>query len=148
MSETQPQSTARRPATKSSGLRSWVKPAAIALGIVFLGLATLAGIVRYVYLPWKYPYGWSHSCDKVLELCLTNYADAHGGCYPAGEETPEASLSLLAAPPYECPADVLRGKTVSREVVEQILGSGEPLGPETCGWHYVEGLCQNDDPEL
>lgn len=25
---------------------------------------------------------------------------------------------------------------------------GELLGPESCGWHYVEGLTKNDDPRL
>jgi hypothetical protein len=33
-------------------------------------------------------------------------------------------------------------------VVKDILERGELLGPETCGWHYVEGLRQDDDPRL
>src|SRR5262245_20645692 len=99
MSEIDSQPTARHLATSSGGLRSWLKPAAIALGIVVLGLATLAGIVRYAYLPWKYPYGSSHSCDVGLSLLLGNYADQHEGAFPAGEESPEASLSLLSRPP-------------------------------------------------
>jgi hypothetical protein len=29
---------------------------------------------------------------------------------------------------------------VSEEIVKKILGAGGLLGPDTCGWHYVEGL--------
>ncbi len=28
------------------------------------------------------------------------------------------------------------------------LESGQPLSPETCGWHYTEGLRKHDDPRL
>jgi hypothetical protein len=29
-----------------------------------------------------------------------------------------------------------------------VLEQGRPLTPETCGWHYVEGLTMADDPRL
>tara|TARA_R110002096_G_scaffold114250_2_gene248052 strand:+ start:897 stop:1205 length:309 start_codon:yes stop_codon:yes gene_type:complete len=29
-----------------------------------------------------------------------------------------------------------------------ILGEGELLGPQSCGWHYVEGLRSDDDPRI
>jgi hypothetical protein len=67
--------------------------------------------------------------------------------YPAGEATPEASLSLLY-PNHGVDAEILRGKTVPREEVKAILESGGRLGPDTCGWHYVEGLTSSDDPAL
>jgi hypothetical protein len=99
----------------------------------------------------KYPYGWSHSCDKAMGSALLAYADAHKGVYPAGEPTPEASLSLLF-PNYfddvETAAELLRGKTVPADVVRDRLSRGEPLTPDTCGWHYVEGLTVRDDPRL
>ncbi|MFN0051549.1 MAG: hypothetical protein ACKV0T_05120, partial [Planctomycetales bacterium] len=133
---------------RGAGSRSWLKRAAIALGIVAVVFGGFLGIGRFVWFPWKYPYGWSHSCDKVLHLSLINYADAHGGWFPSGEATPEASLSLLARPPYNTDAEILRGKIVPKEVVEGILSRGELLGPETCGWHYVEGLRNDDDPRL
>jgi hypothetical protein len=96
----------------------------------------MAGTAGWGYYRWRYPYGYSHSCDKGLWLALESYADEHGGAYPTGGETPEASLSLLA--------EVLRGKILPLDVVKAILDRGEPLGPETCGWHYVEGLRQSD----
>ena len=45
-------------------------------------------------------------------------------------------------------ADVLRSKTVALEVVQATLDRGERLGPDTCGWHYVEGLRKDDDHRL
>ena len=77
---------------------------------------------------------------------LLSYAYDHNGVYPCGESTPEASLSLLY--PQYADANLLRGKTVPLDVVQEILQSGQRLGPDTCGWHYVEGLTQSDDPSL
>lgn len=68
------------------------------------------------------------------------------GWYPAGAANPEASLSLLY-PKYAGPA-MLQGKTVPLATVEAILASGRLLGPASCGWHYVEGLTEADDPRL
>lgn len=109
-------------------------------------LAVLGG-GGWLYYWWtyssQYPYGWSHSCDKLLTSGLIQYAEAHGGAFPAGEATPEASLSLLY--PKLASAEVLRGKIVPLDVVKPILDRGECLGPDTCGWHYVEGLRTDDD---
>jgi hypothetical protein len=107
--------------------------------------AVLAGS-GWAYYRWHYPYGWSHSCDKCLMFALHQYAESHGGAYPSGEATPEASLSLLY-PEYANEA-VLQGKTVPLDLVKVILERGEKLGPDTCGWHYVEGLTLSDDHRL
>jgi hypothetical protein len=117
--------------------------------IMLLLLAAAAGFSAcgFLYYRWQFPYGWSHSCDKCPMFALHQYAEQHGGAYPAGEVTPEASLSLLY-PKYRVNAESLRGKTVPREVVQAILDRGDRLGPETCGWHYVEGLRLDDDPRL
>src|SRR5262249_49811344 len=77
---------------------------------------------------------------------LQQYAEDHNGAYPAGEATPEASLSLLY--PKYADAEMLRGRTVPVEVVRAILEGGGRLTPETCGWHYVEGPTLKDDPGL
>jgi hypothetical protein len=99
-----------------------------------------------VYINSQYPYGRSHCCDLELYFALDNYAAEHGKAYPAGEVTPEASLSLLY--PKYIDANTLRGKTVPAEVVQAALDEDTRLGPETCGWHYVEGLRSDDDPRL
>lgn len=100
----------------------------------------------WAYRSWCFPYGWSHCCDKALALVLYQYAEDHGGAYPAGEATPEASLSLLY--PDYVDANMLRGKTVPLEIVRSILLRGDKLAPDTCGWHYVPGLTRDDDSRL
>jgi hypothetical protein len=111
-----------------------------------LALVAVVVVVGYGYYRYRYPYGWSHCCDKQLMFALHEYAEDHGGMYPSGEATPEASLSLLY--PKYANAELLRGKTIPVEVVAAILERGERLTPETCGWHYVEGLTLRDDRRL
>jgi hypothetical protein len=123
----------------------WCRSCLIALAVVVAVVAVLFGVL-YAHYRWEYPYGVSHCCDRNLFHQLTDYAAEHGGVFPSGEETPEASLSLLY--PKYAGAKQLRGKTVPLEIVEEILQSGRHLGPETCGWHYVEGLTVKDDHRI
>jgi hypothetical protein len=117
--------------------------------IVLLAVLALGGGAISVYWRNQYPYGWSHCCDLCLGGLLIAYADEHDGHFPAGEKTPEASLSLLyLVYPKQATAELLRGKTVPVEVVQAILDRGERLGPDSCGWHYVEGLTLADNPKL
>lgn len=111
--------------------------------ILFLGcIAILYWVDRA-----KYPYGHSHSCILQLRSPLMEYAEEHDGNFPAGEASPEASLSLVVLT-QPLGGELLRGKTVPRRKVDAILASGGLLAPETCGWHYVEGLRTNDDPRI
>jgi hypothetical protein len=110
-------------------------------------------VLGYVWWEHHYPYGWSHCCDLMLHGALREYAISHGGAFPTGETTPEASLSLLyrekRSDGWRLADEVLlRGKTIPASVVKEILERGELLTPETCGWHYVEGLRLDDDPRL
>lgn len=111
----------------------------------------LGGLLLRQYFAYRhaalYPYGWSHCCDKGLYLALLNFADSHNDQFPGGEATPEASLSLL----YKlglADANLLRGKSVPETTVQEVLDRGELLGPDTCGWHYVDGLRKSDDSRL
>ncbi|HTU24726.1 MAG TPA: hypothetical protein VMF30_04985, partial [Pirellulales bacterium] len=73
-------------------------------------------------------------------------AQEHGGQFPTGGATPEASFSLLYS---ECVgASLLLGKGYPEEPARKLLESGQPLTPETCGWHYVDGLRQQKDPRV
>jgi len=81
-------------------------------------------------------------------MSLTDYANDHSGFLPQGESSPEASLSLLNHEEYGIGAEVLRGKTVPLEVTQAALELDGVLGPESCGWHYVEGLTLTDNPEI
>ena len=112
-------------------------------------LGALAGGCYGLYeaLRPRYPYGWSHCCDSAVYLALLKYADAHDGWFPRGEATAEASLSLLHREQL-LDAATLRGKSIPESVVSTILEKGELLTPETCGWHYVEGLRKDDDHRL
>ena len=112
-------------------------------GGVFLACFLVLGLA-WALLQWRYPYGHSHCCLKTMFLALELYAQEHGGRYPAGQSSPEASLSLLYREGL-IDADVLGGKSIRKSVARRALESGGLLGPETCGWHYVEGLNQTDD---
>jgi hypothetical protein len=102
----------------------------------------------YSYSRYEFPYGSSHCCDLGLYFSLRQYAEAHGGNFPSGEATPEASLSLLYGAVPDVNADLLRGKSVPEPAVREILERGERLTPETCGWNYVENLRLDVDPRL
>lgn len=105
-------------------------------------------LAAYGWFRQIYPYGFSHCCDLQLGTALREYASTHGRFLPAGEKTPEASLSLLYGAVPWVNANLLRGKIVSEEVVQARLDQGLRLTPETCGWHYVEGLRDDDDGEI
>jgi hypothetical protein len=111
--------------------------------VVVVGIFSIAA---YNSMP-RYPYGWSHCCSKGLNMALLNYADRHAGRLPTGEQTPEASLSLLYREGL-ADANLLRGKTMPLETVQAILERGELLGPDSTGWHYVEGLTMRDDHRI
>lgn len=108
--------------------------------IVALGL--------YAFYRYKYPYGYNHCCDLLLLRALEEYAETHEGAFPAGGSTPEASLSMLYSNVDWVSPDLLRGKTVSGSVAREALKRDGRLGPESCGWHYVEGLRVDDDYHL
>ena len=124
-------------------LRRAAKWLAVATGLL-LGLAGLG--MGYVW--YEFPYGASHCCDLALYQALEQYAQAHGGAFPTGEATPEASLGLLYGQSQWIGANLLRGKTIPESRVQEVLDRGERLGPESCGWHYVENLRFDDDPRL
>src|SRR4051812_21641519 len=110
--------------------RKW---AFAAVGLV--AVLTAAGLAYYCH---RFPHGWSHCCDKQLMMALLGYADRHGGWFPMGGESPEASLSLLHRDePQMAGANLLRGKTVPEAAVRARLAAGQLLTPDTCGWHYV-----------
>ena len=111
------------------------------VAFIAFGVAAEQGWYHYTF-----PYGWSHCCDIGLGSALEIYAQDHGGHFPFGGDCPEASLSLLYSNYVD--ADLLRGKTVPLETVERAFAANGKLGPESCGWHYVEGITLSDDPRI
>jgi hypothetical protein len=109
-----------------------------------LGLTVAGGWAWYCY---TFPYGFNHCCSKQLGMSLKIFASDNNGWYPLGGKTPEASLSLV------CTNDptmlyVVRGKSVSLKAAQQTWDRDGVLNPEACGWHYIEGLREGDDPEI
>jgi hypothetical protein len=98
----------------------------------------LVALLVTLWFRWNYPFGVDHCCDKLVGNALLNYAERHGGRFPTGGATPEASLGLLY--PEYIDAGTLRGKAYPEGPTRELLESGRPLTPETCGWHYVDGL--------
>lgn len=115
----------------------------ITLAVIAILVGTLYSLLSWYYRS-LYPMGMYHRCDKQLYFALMEYAQEHGGEFPSGQATPEASLSLIGA---KC-AYLLRRRDVPEEDVQQILENGDLLSPETCGWNYVEGLRLDSNPEL
>jgi hypothetical protein len=116
---------------------------------IYIALVAVAIVVAgaTVYYRVTFPYGQSHCCILGMSGALEQYAEENGGRYPAGEASPEASLSLLYKSNY-VDAYTLRGMTVPEQTVRSILEGGGLLGPEACGWQYVPGLTRADDPGL
>ena len=85
--------------------------------------------------------------NNLVSLCC-DYAEEHDGRFPSGGGCAEASLSLLYRGNYGMDGQILCGKTKSPEIAQEILERGELLGPDTCDWHYIEGLTLADDPHL
>jgi hypothetical protein len=116
-------------------------------------VAVLFGIITSLVISWalyyklKFPYGWSHCCIDIMMFSLEQYAEEHAGHYPTGESSPEASLSLLCRSNY-LDAYTIRGMTIPEKTVRAVLDSGNLLGPDSCGWHYTDGLTQADDTRI
>ena len=115
--------------------------------LVSCAIAACGGLAVYAWYRYEYPYGKSPGYDKALWSALRQYADAHGGAFPSGESSPEASLSLIPSKQDDC-ARLLCGRSGSPQAAQRLLDNGRLLGPTTCGWNYVEGLRAGDDPRL
>jgi hypothetical protein len=119
----------------------------LSIVMIILGIIGVLAIAIGISYKTTYPYGWSHCCIDVMMFSLEQYAEEHGGHYPTGEISPEASLSLLCRSNY-LDAYTIRGMTVSEKVVQTIFEKGRLLGPDTCGWHYTDGLTRADDQRI
>lgn len=111
--------------------------------VAAVAVLAVVGRLGHRYL---FPYGYTHACSKYLAISFRLYANDHGGWFPHGESSPEASLGLLAK---HDPTTVylLGGKHIPSSVAAQAFTNGT-FGPEMCGWHYVEGLHVDDDPDV
>jgi hypothetical protein len=116
------------------------------IGIIF-GIIVALVIAGGVYQKSKFPYGWSHCCIIIMQQMLEQYSTEHTGHFPTGGTSPEASLSLLCQS-NNLDAYTIRGMTVPEDTARKILDAGGLLGPDSCGWHYTDGLTLADDPRI
>jgi hypothetical protein len=116
--------------------------------LILAGFVVLTIAGGKIWLHYKFPYGYSHACSKLLGMALRLYAEDHDGWLPHGGRTPEVSLALFAEDDMIDARLVLGGKTVPGEVVQAALTNQGSFGPATCGWHYIEGLREGDDPGI
>lgn len=117
----------------------------IGLGVLAILVTTVCiGAVSYKR---TFPYGESHCCIDAMSSALEIYAINNFGHYPAGQSSPEASLSLLYRSNL-IDAGTLRGMIVPEKKVRMILESGGLLDSNSCGWHYTPGLTQADNFDL
>ncbi len=129
-----------------------MKPSLWKIGMLII--AVLAGGAIWLWHSYRqtYPFGSSHCCAKVLATALAMHAQNNVGKFPAGGPTPEASLSLLVGGEWLSDTNgalaILRGKTVSFDKVQTAWQRDGRLGPDSCGWFYVEGLREDDDRGL
>ena len=115
--------------------------------LLIMGIVVVVVIIGRMSYKAKYPYGSSHCCIIQMQGALDQYAAENNGRYPAGGATPEADLSVLWRSNY-VNAYLLRGMTVPESAVRAVLERGGLLGPDTCGWQYVQGLTSADNPRL
>jgi len=104
-------------------------------------------VTSWIWFRITYPFGTSHCCSDVLSSSLVGYATNHGGWFPYGRSTLEASLSLLCDADTNL-LDIVRGKNIPLKMARESWSRQRSLDPESCGWHYVEGLQTNDDPQI
>jgi hypothetical protein len=143
------QNPLERLAPESGGKGAWEKEVKKRLRIIGIVFGIIAGLVigGGIYYKTKFPYGQSHCCSKGMMFALEQFAEENSGRYPAGESCPEASLSLLCRSNY-LDAYTLRGMIVPEKTVRGVLDSGGLLGPDSCGWHYTDGLTRADDTRI
>jgi hypothetical protein len=96
----------------------------------------------------KYPYGNRHICLKAIGLSIRMYSNRYNGHFPAGKESPEASISLLYTEGDLEHCDLLSGKSMLPEKAEKVLKAGGMMDNESCSWHYVEGLTERDSVDF
>jgi hypothetical protein len=112
----------------------------------FVLILAIAGVV--VWSRYNFPYGASHACSKVLGMELVGYAGDNDHWFPHGETSPEASLGLLYTNNMDRASWMLGGKIFQHKVVEAQLKQYGKISPATCGWQYIEGLRDDDDPQI
>lgn len=122
------------------------RPKLLKILVLIFVVAGIALVASCIWYHSNYPYGYSHCCSAGIGLDLRQYAEDHDGWLPHGKSTPEASLSLLCEDTNTI--GWICGKNISRAIAEAALIKDGVLGPKSCGWHYVEGLREGDDPQI
>ncbi|MSU58505.1 MAG: hypothetical protein EXS35_10060 [Pedosphaera sp.] len=130
---------ASEPAKPPRSRRSKLRIAVIIIAVVVVS--------TWLWLRMTYPYGSHRVCAESVSSALTNFATLHDGWFPHGGASPEASLSLLGRDDTNAQRH-LCGKQLPLSVTQTAWATDGHLGPESCGWNYVEGLRRGDDQTI
>lgn len=130
------------PGSKSAPPPPWRRKRWLIPGAIVVALVT-----TWIWVQVTYPYGISHCCSRGIALGLFQYATDHQGWFPHGGSSPEAALSETVRTGNNGLYEV-RGKNISLGTAQAAWTRDGHLGPESCGWHYIEGLRKDDDPQM
>lgn len=116
----------------------------VRLGLVWaLLLGVLVGAL-YGYYRYKFPYGNTHRCSKVLAGMLEEYAEDHEGRYPQADDERQLGLEKVLDASGGQLAEVV-GKAGDLEEAEKFYEKSGFLLKEHSSWHYVSGLTTADE---
>jgi hypothetical protein len=114
------------------------------IAFLILALGVCAALVVF-FRKSIAPYGHREAFMRGMDRCLQDYAEAHQGSFPAGENAYSAIAKLY--PDYCFPCELLAGLSGNIEDVTNALRTGQSLSNVT-SWNYVPGLRQDDDPQI
>jgi len=124
--------------------RGWLR-----VSVVIVVCVAIVSAAAKFWFRDRFPYGVTHACSKSLGLGLRLHANDHQGWLPSGGQTSEESLSYACTNKDEYGLKgLMGGKNIKQSVVEEAFARHGVLSPTSCGWHYVEGLREDDPPTV
>jgi hypothetical protein len=111
--------------------------------ICILVLGVVVGGV-YGYYRYKFPYGNTHRCSKILAGMLDQYAADHEGRYPQADDDHRLGLEKVLEVSRDQLAMVV-GKAGDLEEAEKFYKKSGFLLKGHSSWHYVSGLTTADE---
>ena len=113
--------------------------------VVLLAVAGCIAVVLYQRV--EYPYGHRAAVLRSMYFALLNYASDHGGSFPSSEKGNYDALQKLF-PDYTPSGIELAGISGNADAAVAALRNNTPLDQSLTSWVYVQGLKEEDDPNL
>ena len=113
--------------------------------IALAAFVALSIVTYFVHQSYRYPYGRSHRCSKILPMELERYADEHGGSYPSVDFEDHLGLDKLISPGDLLSLERVVGKAGDAEEAKRFFDENGFLLRRHSSWKYVSGL-SSDSP--